>query len=155
MAAVLQEGTPGIDAQAQCLQIETLVHAGIRCQIILRELEQGDSRPRALLRDVDKSPCKLNQTFIEATFGAIAVLQPKLLQHIVRLEVIATIEADEEAPIIGIQPRRGSLGQRGFNAAAFLGHPGAYTSISIRAGVSITSFTLFRNETASRPSTSL
>ena len=95
---------------------------GIFFKVRLRELEQGGGWTQPIFLQVDKGPGELDEAFVKVSIRPVAVRQPQILEHVVRLVKKLAVEAIEIAEVMRIQ----FLSLEGFdhrgNAGALVTH---------------------------------
>lgn len=76
-------------------KIQALMRRRIFFQICLCELEQGGSGTQAVFLEMHKRAGKLDQSLVKIPVCTVAVRQPQILQHIVRLVKFLHVEQRE------------------------------------------------------------
>ena len=82
------------------------MNSWIPCQISGGERQQRLSRAQAVFLKMHESSGELNQALEEIPIRPAPILQPQILEHLVRFEEFTSIEADEIAPITQVETAR-------------------------------------------------
>lgn len=98
--------TPSIRQGENREHIEAVMNSRIPRQISGGEHQQRLSRLHAILLKMHEGPGQLNQALEEIPIRPAPILQPQILEHLVRFEEFTSIEADEIAPITQVETAR-------------------------------------------------
>ena len=85
-------------------KIQALMRRRIFFQICLRELEQGGGRTQAVFLEMHKRAGELDQSLVKISVCTVAIRQPQVFQHIVRLVKSLRVEQREEAGVTRVNP---------------------------------------------------
>ena len=80
-----------------------MVQGGISLQIGPCQPEQGRCRAQAVLLQMDERPSQLDEAFVKISIRSLPVLQPQILQHVVRLVKFLVIELLEVTGVMSVQ----------------------------------------------------
>lgn len=83
--------------------IQALPPRRVRLQILCGEAEQGRRGRQPVLLKMNKRAGELDQPFVEAVVRPAASLQPKILQHVMRLVEKPLVETFEVSQVSGVQ----------------------------------------------------
>jgi hypothetical protein len=108
-------------ADEERCDIQVQVARGEGGEVFRAELEEADGgaetaavfgveRVEVLLLQVDEGAGDLDEAFVKERVS-IAALEPEMFEDIVRLVVLARIEAGEEAGVVRIERQRGARGE--------------------------------------------
>lgn len=102
--------------------VETLVDRTVGFQVGARQSEQCCGWAEPLLLNVNKGSRELDEAFVKGAIAAVAVLQPKLFQYLMRLEKELAIEAVKKPCVVRVDALAMTAFNETGNFRSFLAH---------------------------------
>lgn len=125
--SILQIGYPAVDRGNDFRDPELFEHFRVGPQILAGQFEQPrrglqPGTPGAVLLHVHKCSGELDQTLIEIAGRPFAIVEPQFFQHIMRLVILATVEALEVPEVMRIEASAPAAFDHRGNLRAFPAH---------------------------------